>query len=146
MNILHQITSVPRYCPLADARESSNKEDQQEDKEADTDDEEEQFDSDNAKKNMPLVCSTKKMSLPNAGEKLPVKHRTNRRRFSSPLWSNRRTERKEDSDISNYALHKFRHLLNPRPTPSHSIGFEGNTSDGSTAGFQANDGIAHRLS
>ena len=48
---------------------------------------EEQFDGDNDKKIMPLVCSTKRLSLPNADEKLPVK-----RRFLSPLCSKKRTE------------------------------------------------------
>lgn len=58
-----------------------------------------------------------------------MKRRTKRRRFSSPLSSDKETEIGDELDISSY---KPYHVLDSRLTPSHSTDVEGEISDDST--------------
>ena len=77
----------------------------------------------------PPLRATKKRPLSPAQEKSCVKRRTKRRRFSSPLSSDKETEMEDESDISSYKPH---HISDSRPTPSHSTDLEGDTSDDGT--------------
>lgn len=59
-----------------------------------------------------LVLSTKKRPLSSAKEKPRVKRRVKRRRFSSPLFSDKDTATEDELDISSYISTRPHHLSN----------------------------------
>lgn len=110
----------------SDPFRDENKEDEQNENEVETNDEEKP-DGDYEKENTPLLRSTKKRSLPTAGDKSQVQ-RIKRGRFSSSL-SCGETKTGDESDISSYTPLRP-HISSAQPTSSPSTGFEGDTNDG----------------
>lgn len=78
-----------------------------------------------------LLRSVKKRPLSSVKEERRVKRRVKRHRFSSPLSSDEDTATGDESDISSYTSSRFHRPSKSQPTSSDSIGFEGDTCDGS---------------
>jgi len=96
----------------------------------------------------PLLRSTKKRFLSIVGRRAPLERRIKRRRFSSPLSSDEKTETGDESDISTYAPSKPHHISTRRPTASHLTGLKedpGNDSTMEMVSKRSNRGPASRM-
>jgi len=96
----------------------------------------------------PLRRSTKKRFQSIVGRRAPLERRIKRRRFSSPLSSDEKTETGDESDISTYAPSKPHHVSTRRPTASHLTGLKEDTGNDSTMEMvseQPNRGSTSRM-
>jgi len=80
----------------------------------------------------PLLRSKKKRFQSIVGRRAPFECRIKRRRFSSPLSSDEKTETGDESDISTYTPPKPHHISTRRPTASHLTGLKGDPGNDST--------------